>query len=74
MSIGDKVCIMYKGRELLGIVNYEYDWASIIYMPLIKEQKLFVEQKITKWDNVDWITKIRLAEEVNNARNNQRKV
>ena len=70
MSIGDKVCIMYQGRELLGIINYEYDWASIIYMPLIKEQKLFVEQKIVKWDNVDWITKIKLAKEVSNVKEN----
>ena len=63
MSFGDKVCVMYKGRELLGLINTEYGWASIVYMPVMKEQKLLVEQKITKWDKVDWVKKIKLEEE-----------
>ena len=64
MSIGDKVCVSHNGMVLYGVVNHEFmDLGKIVYLPIIKESKLFQAHKIVEWVELDWITQIKLLEQ-----------
>jgi len=64
MSIGDKVCVNHQGYSLLGYVNHEFiDLGKIIYIPYVKESKLFPAHKIVEWVELDWITQVKLLEQ-----------
>jgi len=72
MSTGDKVLVLYEGVKKYGIINHEYDWGSIVYLPSSGTNKLFINNKITRWSKVDWIDKHKYAEQANVEEKNRK--